>query len=128
MSKILRATCSPAGIVSAEGVEVPVAQVLSEGNQQSSGLLFMDEDEATYLPSSASDIKTTIEKVITALDNLALALTQVATTLTSIGAGMTGPTTAPPGTLATDIVNLTAKVTAVNATKAELNTLKEALK
>jgi hypothetical protein len=114
MSKILDATCSAAGTVSSEGVTVPAAEVLSEGNQSSSGLLFIEGEKARYLPSSATDIKTTIEKVCSAL-------TEIANTLTAIGTGMTGATTAPPGTLATSVAAINTKVT-------ELNTLKAALK
>ncbi len=128
MSKVLDATCDAQGMVTAEGVQVPAASVLSEGKAASSGVLLLDQDKARYLPSSASDIAATIDKVVKVLDDLAPALTQIATILTSIGAGMTGPTTAPPPTLATDVLQITAKVTALNATKTELNTLKGALK
>lgn len=128
MSKILDATCSATGVVTAEGSTVESAEVLSEGNQASSGLLLMEGNKARYLTSSATDIKETIEKLIQVLDDLGPALTQIATTLTSIGAGMTGPTTAPPPTLPADVIELTSKVTSLTATKAELNTLKGALK
>jgi hypothetical protein len=128
MSKILTATCDAQGKVTADSVVVDIAQVLSEGKQASSGILIIDGNKAWYMPSSATDIKTSIEKLIAVITDAAAALTQVGTTLTSIGAGMTGPTTAPPGTLATDVVNINSKVTALNATKAELETLKGALK
>jgi hypothetical protein len=114
LSKILDATCNAAGLVSAEGVTVPAAEVLSEGKQASAGLLFLDGEKARYLPSSATDIKTTLEK-------MASALTTIATALTSIGAGMTGPTTAPPPTLAADVASIASVVT-------QINVLKEALK
>lgn len=128
MSKILDATCDDEGLVSAEGVEVPAAEVLSEGNQSSTGLLFGEGDKWRYLPSSATDIKTTIEKLVLAIEKIADSTTQIATTLTSIGAGMTGPTTAPPPTLAADVITINTKVTELNAVKSELNTLKGALK
>lgn len=128
MSKILDATCDNAGKVSVSGVEVPDALVLSEGAQASAGLLFLDEHRKAYLPSSATDIKTTIENLSTSIDNIAQALTTISTALTSIGAGMTGPTTAPPGTLPTDVATIVSKVTAVNAVKVQLDTLKDALK
>lgn len=70
MSKIIDATCSAAGIVTAEGVPIPTAQVLSEGKQTSSGLLFIDGDKARYMPSSASDIKSLITKLVTILTGL----------------------------------------------------------
>lgn len=128
MSKILDATCSAVGVVTADGVPVPAATVLSEGKQSSNGLLFLDEDKARYLTSSATDIKTTIEKLADTITSLNTALTQIGTTLTSIGAGMTGPTTSPPPTLAADVIAINGKVTELNAIKATLNTLKEALK
>jgi len=114
MSKILEATCNATGVVSAEGVQVLDAIVLSAGKQSSSGLLFIQKDGAWYLTSSATDIASTLEKT-------ADAITKIANLLTAIGAGMTGPTTAPPPTIATDIV-------AINAVVTQMNALKEALK
>jgi len=128
MSKILDATCDADGKVTADEALVPEATVLSEGKQASSGILLIDEDRARYFPSSATDIKTTIEKSITALTDLSAALTEIATALTAIGAGMTGPTTAPPPTLPTSVLTITSKVTAIAQTKSELEQLKGALK
>lgn len=128
MSKILNATSNATGIVSVEGQVVPGVQVLSEGKQSSSGLLFLEDDKKTYLPSSATDVKSTIEKTISALDKVGLALTKIADTLTAIGLGMTGGTTAPPPSLPTNVADITAKVTEINAVKSELETLKGALK
>ena len=128
MSKILSATADATGKVTAEGQLVPAAVVLSQGKQASSGLLIIEGDKAWYLVGmSVTDLVTTIEKSIKILDDLGPALTQITTILTSIGAG-TGPTTAPPPTLAADVLQVTAKVTALNATKSELTTLKGALK
>lgn len=129
MSKILAATCDATGKVTAEGELVPAAVVLSQGKQASSGILILEGDKAWYLVGmSVTDLVTTIEKAIKILDDLNPALTKIGTILTAIGAGMTGPTTAPPGTLATDVADLNAKVTALNTTKSELTTLKGALK
>lgn len=114
MSKVLSATCDTSGKVTADGTEVVGAIVLSEGKQASSGVAVMDGDKVWYLTSSATDIKTTIEKA-------ADAITKIATVLTAIGSGMTGPTTAPPPTLVTDVL-------AINQVVTELNQLKEALK
>lgn len=114
MSKILTATCDANSKVTADGVEVVGAIILSQGKQASQGVAVMDGDKVWYLTSNASDIKTTIEKVSSAL-------TKIGNILTSIGAGMTGPTTAPPPTLATDVLEIT---TTVN----ELAQMKEALK
>ena len=128
MSKILDATCSSTGVVSVGGVAVDAAEVLSEGKQSSSGILILDRGKAWYIPSSATDIKTTIEKLITVIDKVSDAITKTGTIFTSVGAGMTGPTTAPPPTLAADVVVLNGKVTDLAAVKADLNTLKGALK
>lgn len=128
MSKVLPATASAAGIVTADGVPVSVAEILSLGKQASSGVLIIDGDKAWFIASSATDIKTTIEKLIDVIDKTAASITKIGSSLTSIGAGMTGPTTAPPPTLPADVVELTTNVTALNATKTQLTQLKEALK
>lgn len=128
MSKVLDATCDANGKVKVGSVEVPTAIVLSEGKQASSGLLILEELNARYLTSSATDVKITIEKINTALTDLAAALTEISSALTAIGAGMTGPTTAPPPTLPTSVVTITTKVTAINATKSQLENLKDHLK
>ena len=114
MSKILSATCDASGKVTCEGVEIPEAIVLSLGKQASSGLLYIEADKAWYFPSSATDIEST-------LDEISKALEKIAAILQAIGAGMTGPTTSPPPTLATDLV-------ALNMIKADVDTLKGALK
>lgn len=114
MSKLLSATADANGKVTADGVEVPGAIVLSLGKQASSGLLLLDADKAWYFPSSATDIESTIGQ-------LSLIVEKVANILTSIGGGMTGPTTAPPPTLPTDVA-------ALMQIKAQLDQLKGALK
>lgn len=114
MSKILAATCDATGKVTADGVIVPEAVVLSLGKQASSGLLYIDSDKAWYFPSSATDVESTLTK-------LSDVLGKMIEVITSIGAGMTGPTTAPPGTLPADLVTL-------NLMKTEIDTLKGALK
>lgn len=113
MTKVIEASCVT-GIVTAEGVPVTGTTILSGGVGESEGVLILEEDKKTYLANTTPDLKTTIEKVIAALN-------KIGTTLTSIGAGMTGPTTAPPGTLATDVLELTTIAT-------ELEVLKGALK
>ena len=127
MSKVLEATADASGVVTADGVPVPAADLISEGKQASSGILIIDGLKAWYIPSSATDIKTTIENLIDVIDATAAAITKIGTTFTAVGAGMTGPTTSPPPTLAADVLELTGKVTELNAIKTELNTLKGAL-
>lgn len=113
MVKVITASCSQ-GKVTAEGVEVSTAEILSEGVGDSEGALLLDGDKQTYVAKTSPDLKTTIEKVVDAIN-------KTASILTAIGAGMTGPTTAPPGTLATDVADLVAVAT-------ELETLKGNLK
>jgi hypothetical protein len=112
MSKILAASCK-GKVVKSEGVSVE-AQILSEGAGESAGVLVLDGENATYLTSNASDLKTTLDKVSNAL-------TKISETLTAIGGGMTGPSTAPPPALP-------ANVAQINSLVAELSTLKENLK
>jgi hypothetical protein len=128
MSKILEASADSAGKVKALGVEIPGAVILGEGKQASVGIAIIDTNKAWYIPAFSSDVKTTIEKLIEAIEDIASCLTTISTSLTSIGAGMTGPTTAPPPTLPTDVSSIVSKVAELNATKAALNTLKGALK
>lgn len=114
MLKLLEATCSASGEVKVGADLVPEAVVMSEGKQASSGIVLIEGETAKYIVLSASDLKTTIEKV-------ADALTKVANLLTSIGGGMTGSSTAPPPTLSAD-------VSALNQVVTDLTTLKGALK
>ncbi len=127
MTKVLQATCT-AGIVKVGALPVPSATVLSEGVASSEGLLFLDEELKTYIPRNSQDLKANLDGLTSSLTDLCAALTQVATTLTAIGAGMTGPTTAPPPTLAVQVALITSKVTSITATNVTLTTLKGALK
>jgi len=111
MSKTLNANCA-AGVVTFDGSPVE-AEILSEGVGESEGALILDKDKAFYIASNATDLKTTLEKISDAL-------TQIGTTLTSIGAGMTGPTTTPPPTLATDVLQINLIVTELTALKGAL--------
>lgn len=113
MSKVLPATCDATGKVTADGVVVTAAVVLSEGKQASSGILILEGDVVRYLPSSATDIKTVIEKLETILDDASAAFTSIGAQLTALGG---------------DGATATAKATSLLATKALLTTLKGALK
>lgn len=113
MSKVIDATCE-GGSVTADGVEVEGAQILSKGLGESQGLLLIGGSRSIYVTSSATDLESTIE-------SLSDSLGKIVNILTAIGAGMTGPTTAPPPTLGADLAEITAIVT-------ELETLKGALK
>lgn len=113
MSRVIEATCQ-GNIVTAEGVPVPGTTILSEGVGQSEGILILDRDKRTYIPKTSPDLKQTLEKIVAGLNT-------IATTLESIGAGMTGPTTAPPPDLATNVAQ-------IQQTATELQTLMGALK
>lgn len=113
MSKILAATCV-AGVVTAEGVPVPAAVVLSAGVAQSSGILIVDADKAWYIALSSSDLKTTIEKVSQALTQTATGLASAGPTLDSLVPGSGAP--------------VSAAAVQINAIVVELTALKEALK
>lgn len=113
MAKVIQAECVN-NKVTVEGVEIEGAQILTQGKAQSTGILIVDDDRIYYVSTNTTDLKTTLEK-------LASAMTKVTETLTAIGTGMTGPTTAPPGVLPTNVAN-------INATVGELTTLKDNLK
>ena len=125
MAKILEATCV-GGIVKVGALPVD-AEILSEGVAASSGILILDGDQATYIPLASTDLKTTLEKLSAALTDLTSVLTTIATTATAIGAGMTGPTTAPPPTLAANVAQITAKVVSLTAIQAQVDLLKAGL-
>lgn len=113
MSKMIEATCV-GGVVTADSVPVPAADILSEGVGSSSGILILDQDQAKYITSNATDIKAAIEKINSALS-------EIASALTAIAGQMLGPATAPPPTLPASVIAINLKVT-------ELTTLKGMLK
>jgi hypothetical protein len=112
MSKVIEATCV-GGVVTAEAVPVEDAVILSEGEGSSEGILVMQDDKQYYLAKTSEDLKATLDEVITALN-------QLVTVITAIGAGMTGPTTAPPPTLATDLLTITNAATTLQTLKGML--------
>lgn len=99
MSELVKAECK-GGIVSIEGLAVNDVEILTEGIDQSDGILFLHKDKAFYLTSNATKLK----EVIESLSDIADQLVQV---INSIGAGMTGITTAPPPTLQNDLAQIT---------------------
>lgn len=111
MAKILPATCQN-NKVTVEGKEVE-AEILSQGKAQSTGIAIIDVDKVYYVALSNTDLATTLEKVSDSI-------TKIAETLTAIGGGMTGPTTAPPPALPTNVAQ-------INAIVAELTALKDNL-
>lgn len=115
MSKILQATSDATGKVTVDGKIVAGAVVLSEGKQASSGVGLLDQDKFWYMTSSATDIVTTIDKLINVL-------TQLTTVLTAIDSKPTGGA----GSAVTPVA--VSAVANLNVIKTELTTLKGALK
>ncbi len=112
MSKILDATCV-GGVVTAELVAVPSAEILSEGVGASTGILVMEEDKATYVTSNASDLKS-------ALDKIASALTSIASALTILDTKPLGALPPVPGAAA--------EIIQISALQVQVAALKEVLK
>lgn len=104
MSKIIPATCV-GGVVTAEGVPVPGAVILSEGVGQSSGYLVLDGSEKTYIPKTSPDLKSSIQSLSSIIE-------KVAQILTSLDAVST-----TPGSVAATIAELTALKVTFSATK-----------
>jgi hypothetical protein len=84
MTKTLNASCA-LNIVSVGGSPVVEAAVLSQGTASSTGVMLLDEDNAVYLTSNASDIATVIDKLISSLNTI---VTQVSTVVPGIGAAL----------------------------------------
>ena len=105
MSKVLEASCV-GNVVTCEGLVLDGAEILSEGVGDSEGIVLIDGEKIYYIAKTTPDVADTIEKV-------AEMLTSIKLILTSIGSGMTGPTTAPPGTLVADLLALQLKITAL---------------
>lgn len=110
--KFIDASCQN-NQVTADGKVVP-AEILSQGKKSSTGVMLMDEDKRAYLTSNATDIA----DLITKLESL---VQLISDTFSAIGSGMTGPTTAPPGSLPTSITQLA-------TIKSQLDTMKVNLK
>lgn len=115
-------------MVSVEGFPLTDVEVLGAGQAASEGIVLVQGGKVFYIPSASSNVVDTIDQIIAALDSLTPAITTIATTLTAIGAGMTGPSTAPPPTLPSNVIDITANVTELGLVKTELETLKGALK
>ncbi len=101
MSRILPATCQ-GSVVTVAGIAIDGVIILSEGVEASEGILIIQESATYYVASSALDIKEVIEQITDII-------VDITTLFTSIGAGMTGPTTAPPGSLAADVLAINTK-------------------
>lgn len=114
MSKVIEATCENE-LVTAEGVVVESAEILSEGVAASEGVLVMDKEKTYYLAKTSPDLKSTLEKLISTL-------TQIASALTAIDAKPTGGSGSAP------VPAATGNVSSINTLKSELTALKDGLK
>lgn len=112
MSKILEATCA-GGVVTADGLPVSGATVLSEGVAPSSGILIMQGDEKTYVAKTSPDLNLTLARLAEALGNIATALT--ALDAKPIGALPPAPSSA-------------AAIANITSIQGQLTALKEAMK
>lgn len=107
--EMVDATCSAAGVVTADGVTVAAAEVLSEGTKASSGVLLMRGDEFRYVTSNASDIKDLIEALVEIVD-------KIVTITTAIDAASNSPG------------GQTSNIALLTALKVQLDQSKETLK
>lgn len=142
MLKVIKATCI-GDVVTAESLPVSIAEIFSEGQGQSSGLLFIDGDKAYYVAKTSPDLKTTLEQVIAAIGQISTSLSKVVDALPQLQAAIAVPAAAAEGlgatgtsaataaamaTVAADTAAITAAVVQIEAAKTALTTLKGVLK
>lgn len=138
MAKILSAT-AVGGIVTADGFPVAIAEILSAGVGASSGILIMDKGKAWYIPSAVMDLSTTLDKLMAVIDQTKIAMDEVVETNTQLIAALgtvsaatvpptTGGITAPITAIGVNSTQITAAGVQLMAIKAQIQTLKEALK
>lgn len=121
LAKVLVAECNNQGKVTSEGFELPEAVVLSEGKQQSQGLVLIDAELVRYLTSNASDIKTALEKVSAGLQQVADAIQALdSASVKSVSGSGVSFLKIPLAT--------TGQVSQINSIKGEIDQLKDALK
>jgi hypothetical protein len=108
LSRVLDATCSATGQVTAEGIVIPGVEILSEGTKASSGILILDGVKAYYLPSSATDIKDLITRLVSIVN-------QIQTIATGLDA-----VTVSPGSNAAAIAALATLKTQLDTSKGSL--------
>jgi hypothetical protein len=75
--KLLAATCI-GGLITADGLPVIGATILSEGLGPSSGILVLQDDDGKYyIAKTSTDLNTTLTQLITALSHVASALSAI---------------------------------------------------
>jgi len=117
--KMIEASCEN-GIVQADDVPVSAAEILSQGTKASEGMLFLDDDQATYLTSNAEDIKDIVEKLSDILDKVS-----------SLVASIPNDTIFIPGTGGASLVfppTFAANKASLDSAIDELNEMKDMLK
>lgn len=119
MTKMIDATCT-SGVVTADGVPVPSAEILSGGVGQSSGVLLLDEDRAAYLANIEPDLSVTLDKLSTALGSIASALNKIDTKVLSTTCPAGSGATLPLPLAASDIATIQTAKTAIDALKGTL--------
>lgn len=126
MSKMLEASCV-GGVVLAGGIPVVSAEILSEGVGPSTGVVFLDEDTAAYIPKTTPDLETTLTKLIDALDQAVTAFNNAVTALTAIDGKPQG-TLSPVPVATANIAQIVTAAAAITAAKLELTVLKGMLR
>lgn len=109
MSKVLVAACDANSKVTVSGIEVDIAQILSEGKKASTGIVILNRDKAFYLTSNATDIKDLIIKLVDIVNQIA-----------TVASGLDGATNSP-GAQASAIAQ-------IQTLKGELDAMKGTLK
>lgn len=127
MTRLFEATCV-GGIVMVDGLPIPDAVILTQGTAASEGMLVLNKGIAYYVTSNTEDIEDLLTKLVSTLGTVTSVLNTIAATFTSVGAGMTGPTTAPPPTLVTDVASIITAATNITTKATEFTAMKELLK
>lgn len=120
MGKILDAQCENQ-TVTVEGFEITEAEILSQGDGASEGVLFVEEGKSRYHASNAPDLNTTLEKIAEALQNVADALNGLDTAgyIIAVSGGSGAPAV---GTPATPMVQ--SEIATIESLKDDLETLR----
>jgi len=110
VSKALLAVCDAEGkVTTVVGAAEIEADILSEGKQESAGIVLLDGTQATYITSNASDIKALIERIVAIVEKIEL-----------IATGVDAASNSPGGQ--------TANITVLTLLRTQLNSTKDLLK
>lgn len=112
MSRILEASCLDSK-VTIDGKEINVDLIIGAGIGASTGVLILDGSKSYYVAKTNADFHQSLNSLVDAIG-------KIADLFTAIGAGMTGGSTAPPGTLVADVAAIDALATTLNTLKGNL--------